>query len=118
MPGRIQLTVVPPTSMTNAISFGPSIFSKLAKKLAPLIELVGPLEKVRIGNSAACSQLINVPSLDVSQSGQARLRDAIDFWNPDTVRSAKRRSEALRMAAFSLWSRPKSSVGSHAILVR
>lgn len=103
---EIGLTVVPPTSMTSAASFGRSPACRLARKLAPRIELVGPLEKVLMGNCAAWSQLIRVPSFDVSHNGHERLSDDVDFWNPETVCSANRRKEALRIAAFSRWRSP------------
>jgi hypothetical protein len=46
-------TVVPPTSTTKAVSFlGPPL-AQDARKLAPLIEFVGPDEKVLIGKLTA-----------------------------------------------------------------
>jgi len=67
---RGRHTVVPPTSTTNAVSFlGPPLAHD-AKKFAPLIEFVGPEEKVLIGKLTAWSHVINVPSFDVRNKGQ------------------------------------------------
>lgn len=80
-----MLTVVPPTSTTRAVSLFFSWDSKFARKFAPRMELVGPLEKVLIGNLAAISHVMRVPSLEVRKRGQERLRARIDSRKPSTV---------------------------------
>ena len=64
------LTLVPPTSITSAVSFLGFLLARLARKLAPRIELVGPLENVLIGYFSAAEQVIKVPSFEVKKSGQ------------------------------------------------
>lgn len=103
-----MLTVVPPTSATKAVSFFFSRDSKFARKFAPRMELVGPLEKVLIGNLAAISHVMRVPSLEVRKSGHDRLRVRIDSRKPSTVWLAKASKPALRIVAFSLCKRPNT----------
>ena len=80
-----QLTVVPPTSTTSAISFLALPLAQLAKKCAPRIELVGPLENVFIGKWIACSRFIKVPSFEVRKTGQSSFKALAEDWKAATT---------------------------------
>jgi hypothetical protein len=100
-------TVVPPMSMTRTDLDPLASPPRVDKKLAPLIEFVGPELKVRIGAAAACSRVSRVPSLLVTKMGHSSSRDFAALENPSTVIAANGNREVLRIVAFSLSSKPR-----------
>ena len=66
------------------------------------MELVAPEAKIWIGNNIASLEDKSCPELDVRYNGHFRARRFMARLKPLIVLLAKRKMEALRMAAFSL----------------
>lgn len=98
--------MVPPTSTTSAVSLRGPPLAQEARKLAPLIELVGPELNVLMGKLTACSHVMSVPSLEVRKSGHSSWSCWTESTKPATTCDAYSSNEALRMVAFSLSSSP------------
>ena len=70
--------------------------------LFSLMEFVAPEAKIWIGNNIASLDDRSCPELDVRYNGHLKSRRFMARLKPSIVLLAKRKMEALRMAAFSL----------------
>ena len=93
--------------MTSA-NFSGALYPEIsAKKFAPLIELVGPELKVRIGTFIASFNPNNIPSFVVTKTGHLRPSALADDRKARVIRPAYGSREELRIAAFSLSTKPR-----------